>query len=97
MILQNFLLAITDILHILIYTYIIVVVASALISWVQPDPYNPIVQLLYRLTQPVYNFIRRFIPTVYGGFDFAPIILLIFLQFIDRFLIRTIEGLVSGL
>lgn len=62
-----------------------VIIISALLSWVQPDPYNPIVQMLNRLTQPAYSLVRRFIPTVFGGMDMAPLILIFTLQFIEIF------------
>jgi len=62
-----------------------VIIISALLSWVQPDPYNPIVQMLYRLTEPAYAFVRRFIPTVFGGMDMAPLILIFGIQFIEIF------------
>ncbi|MFZ9659679.1 MAG: YggT family protein [Arcobacteraceae bacterium] len=62
-----------------------VIIVSALLSWVQPDPYNPIVQVLYRLTEPAYSFVRRFIPTVIGGIDLSPIILIFGLQFAEIF------------
>jgi len=62
-----------------------VIIISALLSWVQPDPYNPIVQMLNRLTQPAYTLVRRFIPTVFGGMDMAPLILIFALQFLEIF------------
>lgn len=62
-----------------------VIIISALLSWIQPDPYNPIVQMLYRLTEPVYALIRRFIPTVFGGMDMAPLILIFGIQFLEIF------------
>jgi len=62
-----------------------VIIISALLSWVQPDPYNPIVQMLYRLTEPAYALIRRFIPTVFGGMDMAPLILIFGIQFLEIF------------
>ena len=63
-----------------------VIIIGALISWVRPDPYNPIVQMLYRLTEPAYAFVRRFIPTVFGGIDIAPIIIIFVLIFLETFL-----------
>ncbi|BAF69912.1 YggT family protein [Nitratiruptor sp. SB155-2] len=80
--------ALAQILHMVINIYIWVVIIAALISWVRPDPYNPIVQTLYRLTEPVYAWIRRYIPTVIGGIDLAPLIVIIALQFIDLFFVR---------
>jgi YggT family protein len=85
---STFIAAIATILHQVITLYIWVVIIAALVSWVRPDPYNPIVQILGRLTDPVYRFIRRFIPTVIAGIDMAPIILIIGLQFIDLFFVR---------
>ena len=70
----------------IIFLYKWVVIISALLTWVKPDPYNPIVQILYRLTEPVYAFIRRYIPTVFGGMDLAPIILIFGLIFIETLL-----------
>ena len=63
-----------------IYTWIIII--SALISWVSPDPYNPIVQILYKLAAPAYRLVR-FIPTRIGAIDLAPLIIIIVLQFIS--------------
>jgi YggT family protein len=62
-----------------------VIIIGALLSWVQPDPYNPIVQMIYRLTQPAYNLIQRFIPTVFGGMDLSPVILIFAIQFLEIF------------
>jgi YggT family protein len=73
--------------------YYWIVIISAILSWVRPDPYNPIVQMLDRLTQPAYAFIRRFIPTVFGGIDLAPIILLFALIFLETFLSKVFAGL----
>ena len=80
--------AIANILHMIINIYIWVIIIAALISWVRPDPYNPIVQTLYRLTEPVYAWVRRYIPTIFGGIDLAPLIVIIALQFIDLFLVK---------
>ena len=71
-----------------VFLYKWIIIISALLSWVKPDPYNPIVQMLYRLTEPAYAFIRRYIPTVFGGMDLAPVILILILIFIETFLGR---------
>lgn len=76
-----------------IFLYKWVVIISALISWVRPDPYNPIVQMLYRLTEPAYAFIRKYIPTVFGGMDLAPMILILVLIFLETFLGRLFMGM----
>lgn len=63
-----------------------VIIISALLTWVNPDPNNPIVQMLYRLTEPAYALVRKYIPTVFGGMDLAPIILIFGLMFLEIFL-----------
>jgi YggT family protein len=63
-----------------------VIIISALLTWVRPDPNNPIVQMLYRLTEPAYAFVRKYIPTVFGGMDLAPLILIFGLMFLEIFL-----------
>ena len=87
-VIATFLQAVAQILHMVINIYIWVIIIAALISWVRPDPYNPIVQTLYRLTEPVYAFVRRYIPTIIGGVDIAPIIIILALEFIDMFFVR---------
>jgi len=64
----------------LINVYIWVIIITALLSFVNPDPYNPIVQFLYRITNPAYAFVRKFIRTDFNGLDFAPLIIIIALQ-----------------
>jgi len=80
--------AITSTLAMIINLYIWIVIISALITWVNPDPYNPIVQFLQRVTEPVYKKMRQYFPTVVGGVDLAPLILIIALQFIQQILYR---------
>lgn len=70
----------------IIFLYKWVIIISAILTWVRPDPYNPIVQMLYRLTEPAYAFVRRYIPTVVGGMDLAPLILIFALIFLETFL-----------
>jgi len=64
----------------LINVYIWVIIITALLSFINPDPYNPIVQFLYRVTNPAYSFVRRFMRTDVSGLDFAPLIIIIGLQ-----------------
>lgn len=88
MILGTFLGAFATIFSMIINLYIWVVIIAALISWVRPDPYNPIVQILDRLTQPVYAKLRSIIPTTIAGIDLSPLIIVIILKFIDLSLIQ---------
>ena len=84
------------IVHSLLTVYIWIVIIGALLTWVRPDPYNPIVQIIYRLTQPAYALIRRFIPTVFNGLDLAPIILIVALNIIDVILVNVINAMVMA-
>jgi len=64
----------------IINVYIWVLIINALLSFVNPDPYNPVVQFLHRLTQPAYSFVRKFMRTDFNGLDLAPLVLIIGLQ-----------------
>lgn len=82
---------IADILGIVLNLYMWIVIISALISWVQPNPYNRIVIILRRLTEPVFSAISRRIPTNIAGFDFAPIIVLLAIYFLNSFVVELIR------
>lgn len=79
---NSFLLSVIGVIQILINAYMWVIIITALISWVNPDPYNPIVQILYKLSAPAYRLVR-IIPTRIGAIDLAPLIIIIILQFIN--------------
>jgi YggT family protein len=80
--------AIIRILDLAFNIYIFIVVARALISWVNPDPYNPIVRFLHSATDPVLYRLRRLLPFLQAGaFDFSPIVLLILLSVIQQMLV----------
>lgn len=64
----------------IINVYIWVLIITALLSFVNPDPFNPIVQFLYRITNPAYSYLKRFIKTDFNGLDLAPLIIIIGLQ-----------------
>jgi YggT family protein len=85
-ILRELILSIAQVFDLIFTLYFYIVIARALISWVNPDPYNPIVRFLHSVTDPVLNRIRRAIPLNLGGIDFSPIILLIGLSFVQRML-----------
>jgi YggT family protein len=88
--------AIGIILHQIIFVYTWVIIISALISFVQPNPYNPVVQTLERLTNPVYRRLRRYVPTIFGGVDLAPLIIIIALNFIDLAFIIPLANSYNG-
>lgn len=79
---DSFVLSVISVVQIIITAYMWVIIIAALVSWVQPDPYNPIVQILYKLAAPAYKLIR-FIPTRIGSIDLAPLVIIILLQFIS--------------
>ncbi len=89
----NLLLALAKVLHIVLQIYMWIIIARAILSWVNPDPYNPIVRFLYNATEPVLLAIRRRIPVFFGGIDFTPMIVLLIIMFLDNFLVPSIAGL----
>lgn len=93
----NLFTALASVLHMLLQAYIWVVIIRALISWVNPDPRNPIVQMLNRLTDPLLEPIRRkmFRMMGYGGMglDLSPLILIAAVYFLDFFLVWTLADI----
>ncbi len=78
----------------LINIYIWVIIIAALISWVNPDPRNQLVVILRRLSDPAYQLVRRYIPTVFNGIDLAPLLIVISLQVLMLFIQVGIQKLV---
>ena len=70
--------------------YFRILLIRAVLSWIQPNPYNPLVRTIYKLVDPVTYRISRIIPTRVGMIDFAPFILMILIVFLQRFLIRSL-------
>ena len=89
-IVTNLLSAIAEIIDIVLTLYMYVIIARALISWVNPDPYNPVVQFLYRITEPVLNPLRRLVPGWKIGIDLSPMIAILIIVFLKRFLVPTL-------
>lgn len=83
-VLSEIVLVFAQMINMIITIYIYIVIARALISWVNPDPYNPIVRFLHNATDPVLYKIRRVVPLNLGGIDFSPILLLFSLYLIQR-------------
>jgi YggT family protein len=82
--------------NLIIQAYIFLVVARALISWVGPNAYNPIVRFLYRATDPVLDRLRRTLPLQFGGIDLAPLALLFALYVVKALLLNLIVQLARG-
>lgn len=88
-VLANFIGAVATILNIVVTILIWLIIISAVISWVNPDPHNPIVQFLYRTTEPILRPIRRLIP-FRSRIDFSPMIAIIILFFLRLFVIGSL-------
>jgi YggT family protein len=92
----NFLGALASILGTVINVYMWIIVISALLSFVRPDPYNPIVRTLRALTEPLLYRIRKRFPFVYiGGLDLSPLVLILALQFINIALVRSLADMAT--
>ncbi|MGE5444025.1 MAG: YggT family protein [Ignavibacteriales bacterium] len=89
-VLGNLIMALAQVLHLLLNVYMLLIIVRAIISWVSPDPYNPIVNFLYRATDPVLRYVQRIIPPL-GGIDLSPILVLIVIVFLDQFLIGSLR------
>ena len=88
--------ALYQVSNLVIQIYIFIVIARALISWVNPDPYNPIVRFLYSATEPVLAKMRRYLPLQIGGLDLTPIVLLVGLSVLQQILAQLFLPLVRG-
>lgn len=97
MIFSTFISAIADILHMLLNIYMWILIFSALLSFVRPDPQNQVVQILYRLTEPVLMHIRRLLPTIFSGIDISPLIVIILIRFIDLFFVGMLQNYANSL
>ena len=88
-IMGNFIEAVARILDVGLTLYMWIIIIRALISWVNPDPYNPIVRVLYQITEPVLSTIRRWIPLRGIGIDISPIIVILIIIFLQSFLVQS--------
>jgi len=95
--LSNFLTAIAKIVDIVLSIFMWIVIARAVLSWVSPDPYNPIVRFIHKVTEPVLYQIRRRIPVNFGGIDFSPIIVFLAIIFLQRFVVQSLYELAQTL
>ena len=81
---------IAAVLDMLVSLFLFLIIIRAIISWVNPDPYNPIVRFLVQSTDPLINPVRRYVPT-FGGIDFSPIVVLVALTFVQVFLVALLR------
>ena len=93
----NFLFALAKLVEILLGAYMWIVIGRAILSWVNPDPYNPIVRFLHDVTEPVLSRIRRMLPALGGSIDFSPMILILAIYFLISFLVPTLKHMATAL
>jgi YggT family protein len=96
-VLSNLVLAVARLVELLLWAYFWVVIARAVLSWVNPDPFNPLVRFLYRITEPVLRPIRRRLPTFQMGLDLSPMIVILAIYFLQSFLVESLRELAFNL
>ncbi len=94
---SNFLGAVAEVLSWVLSIFMWIVIARAILSWVSPDPYNPIVRFIHNVTEPVLYQVRRRIPVNFGGIDLSPIIVLLAIFFLQRFVVGSLHDLARTL
>ncbi|MCL5808319.1 MAG: YggT family protein [Deltaproteobacteria bacterium] len=92
-VLGNFIVAVARIIDMALTLYMWIIVIRAVLSWVNPDPYNPVVRLLYQVTEPLLARVRRWIPFRGMGIDISPIIILLVIVFLQSFLVPSLMQL----
>jgi len=91
-----FLQALAGLLHVLLSAVIIIVIARAVLSWVSPDPYNPIVRIIIQLSEPLLYPLRRRIPA-FGGMDLSPMLVILAAYFLDDFIVPSLQRIALNL
>lgn len=96
MIVTNFLSAIAFVVDKILDIYIYIIIGRAIISWVNADPYNPIVRFLIRATEPVLSRVRRILPAM-GGVDLSPVVVILVIYFLKAFIVKSLYMMAYGL
>ena len=86
-----FLMAVANVLNFVLLFFMWIVIARAILSWVNPDPYNPIVRFIHNVTEPVLYQVRKKIPINFGGIDFSPIIVILVIYFLRDFVVNSLD------
>jgi len=93
----NLIIFIAQTLDGLLTLYFYVVIIAALMTWIEPNPYNPIVRFIYSITEPVFEWFCEHLPVVLGGIDFSPLIVIIIIQLIPRVIVpRVVHALIPA-
>ena len=96
-VLSNFISALATLVDLVLGAYMWVIIGRAIISWVNADPYNPIVRFLFEVTEPLLSRIRRVVPMFGGGIDFSPMLLIIAIMFLRSFIVPTLNQIARSL
>ena len=96
-ILANFFEAMAVVMDYALTFYMWIVVAGAVLSWVSPDPYNPIVRFINTATEPVFYQIRKRFPVSFGGLDISPIVVILAIIFLQTFVVSSLHGLARSI
>lgn len=94
---SNLLLALAQLVNLVLQVYFWIIIARAVLSWVNPDPSNPIVRFLYQVTEPVLRPVRRRLPMVAMGLDLSPMVVLLAIYFLEVFLVASLRDLALSL
>ena len=97
LVLRNLLIAVATVLDYVLVFFMFIAIARAVLSWVSPDPYNPIVRFIHNVTEPVLYQIRKRIPMMYGGIDFSPIVVILIVIFLRIFVVDSLEGVAQSI
>jgi YggT family protein len=92
-VLANLIRALAQVLDLLLHLYSIILIVRVIVSWVNADPFNPIVRFLYQATEPVLHRVRRTLPVVYAGIDLSPLVVLLAIFFLQAFLVSSLYDL----
>ena len=87
---SNFLFACAKVIDWILVVYMWIVIARVVLSWVNPDPYNPIVRFITNITEPLLFQIRKRLPVSFGGLDLSPIIVFLAIMFLRAFVVQTL-------
>ena len=96
-VLGNLIHAVANLIDLVLNAYLLIVIARAVLSWVNPDPDNPIVRFIHRVTEPVLRPIRDRLPTVAMGLDLSPMVVLLAIYFLKSFLVGSLHDLAPSL
>jgi len=93
----HLIIALANVLNLVLTIYLWIIIARAVLSWVSPDPYNPIVRFIHNITEPVLYRVRAKVPLFFGGIDFSPMIVLLAIVFLKGFLVQSLYSFGSSM